>query len=171
MLFTANGRTVHEFGDMHFDELRPFLDTIKLTGAGAQAGKQVINEIRKRLDLLLGIGLDYLTFNRVSGTLSGGEAQRIRLSTQIGSGLMGMLYVLDELGLGHLTLGQSATTSSGGEAQRVKLATELSKLRRGVIPGAQTRLQVPGSPSSRWIKALPGCSIAAPGSSPAHRRA
>ena len=57
-------------------------------------------EIRARLQLLLGIGLDYLNFNRRSGTLSGGESQRIRLSTQIGSGLMGMLYVLDEPSIG-----------------------------------------------------------------------
>jgi excinuclease ABC subunit A len=60
----------------------------------------VLNEIRARLKLLLGIGLDYLNFNRRSGTLSGGESQRIRLSTQIGSGLMGMLYVLDEPSIG-----------------------------------------------------------------------
>jgi excinuclease ABC subunit A len=60
----------------------------------------VLNEIRGRLELLLGIGLDYLNFNRRSGTLSGGESQRIRLSTQIGSGLMGMLYVLDEPSIG-----------------------------------------------------------------------
>jgi excinuclease ABC subunit A len=60
----------------------------------------VVGEIRSRLKLLLGIGLDYLSFNRRSGTLSGGESQRIRLSTQIGSGLMGMLYVLDEPSIG-----------------------------------------------------------------------
>ena len=60
----------------------------------------MLNEIRGRLELLLGIGLDYLSFNRRSGTLSGGESQRIRLSTQIGSGLMGMLYVLDEPSIG-----------------------------------------------------------------------
>jgi excinuclease ABC subunit A len=60
----------------------------------------VVKEIRGRLELLLGIGLDYLNFNRRSGTLSGGESQRIRLSTQIGSGLMGMLYVLDEPSIG-----------------------------------------------------------------------
>jgi excinuclease ABC subunit A len=59
----------------------------------------VLQEVRGRLDLLLGIGLDYLNLNRRSGTLSGGESQRIRLSTQIGSGLMGMLYVLDELSI------------------------------------------------------------------------
>ena len=60
----------------------------------------MLAEIRGRLELLLGIGLDYLNFNRRSSTLSGGESQRIRLSTQIGSGLMGMLYVLDEPSIG-----------------------------------------------------------------------
>ena len=72
----------------------------KPSGRGADAGRQVLKEIRGRLELLLGIGLDYLNFNRRSGTLSGGESQRIRLSTQIGSGLMGMLYVLDEPSIG-----------------------------------------------------------------------
>ena len=76
------------------------LATIKPAGRGADAGRQVLKEIRARLELLLGIGLDYLNFNRRSGTLSGGESQRIRLSTQIGSGLMGMLYVLDEPSIG-----------------------------------------------------------------------
>ena len=99
-LFTVQARTIVEFGNLHFDELREFLATIKPAGKGADAGRQVLNEIRGRLDLLLGIGLDYLTFNRASGTLSGGESQRIRLSTQIGSGLMGMLYVLDEPSIG-----------------------------------------------------------------------
>ena len=73
---------------------------MKVSGRGADAGRQVLKEIRGRLELLLGIGLDYLNFNRRSGTLSGGESQRIRLSTQIGSGLMGMLYVLDEPSIG-----------------------------------------------------------------------
>ena len=100
MKFRVAGVDIHQMGEMHFDELRPFLDTIRLEGKGADAGNQVIREIAKRLDLLLGIGLDYLNFNRASGTLSGGEAQRIRLSTQIGSGLMGMLYVLDEPSIG-----------------------------------------------------------------------
>jgi excinuclease ABC subunit A len=73
---------------------------VKPAGRGADAGRQVLSEIRARLELLLGIGLDYLNFNRRSSTLSGGESQRIRLSTQIGSGLMGMLYVLDEPSIG-----------------------------------------------------------------------
>jgi excinuclease ABC subunit A len=99
-LFSVAGKNVYEFGQLNFDELHAFLGTIKPTGRGADAGRQVLKEIRGRLELLLGIGLDYLNFNRRSGTLSGGESQRIRLSTQIGSGLMGMLYVLDEPSIG-----------------------------------------------------------------------
>ena len=98
--FEVAGCNIDQFGRMNFDELRPFLDTIKPTGPRAEAGTQIVREISRRIDLLLGIGLDYLNFNRASGTLSGGEAQRIRLSTQIGSGLMGMLYVLDEPSIG-----------------------------------------------------------------------
>ena len=100
LLFTVDGRTLHDIGQLNFDELQAFLQTVKPVGRGADAGRQVLNEIRARLKLLLGIGLDYLNFNRRSGTLSGGESQRIRLSTQIGSGLMGMLYVLDEPSIG-----------------------------------------------------------------------
>ena len=100
LLFTIAGKTIHDVGQLHFDELHAFLGTVKPSGRGADAGRQVLNEIRGRLELLLGIGLDYLNFNRRSGTLSGGESQRIRLSTQIGSGLMGMLYVLDEPSIG-----------------------------------------------------------------------
>ena len=100
LLFTVDGKTLHDVGQLHFDELHAFLGAVKPTGRGADAGRQVLGEIRGRLELLLGIGLDYLSFNRRAGTLSGGEAQRIRLSTQIGSGLMGMLYVLDEPSIG-----------------------------------------------------------------------
>jgi excinuclease ABC subunit A len=100
LLFTVGGRTIYELGQLHFDELHAFLGTVRPTGRGADAGRQVLKEIRGRLELLLGIGLDYLSFNRRAGTLSGGESQRIRLSTQIGSGLMGMLYVLDEPSIG-----------------------------------------------------------------------
>jgi excinuclease ABC subunit A len=100
LLFTIAGKTIHDAGQLNFDELHAFLGTLKPAGRGADAGRQVLQEIRGRLELLLGIGLDYLNLNRRSGTLSGGESQRIRLSTQIGSGLMGMLYVLDEPSIG-----------------------------------------------------------------------
>ena len=100
LLFDISGKNLYDVGQLHFDELHTFLGTIKPAGRGADAGRQVLKEIRGRLELLLGIGLDYLSFNRRSATLSGGESQRIRLSTQIGSGLMGMLYVLDEPSIG-----------------------------------------------------------------------
>jgi excinuclease ABC subunit A len=100
LLFTIGGKTIYDVGQLNFDELQAFLAGVKPSGRGADAGRHVLKEIRGRLDLLLGIGLDYLNFNRRSATLSGGESQRIRLSTQIGSGLMGMLYVLDEPSIG-----------------------------------------------------------------------
>jgi len=100
LLFTVGGKTLYDVGQLHFDELHTFTGTIKPSGRGADAGRQVLKEIRNRVELLLGIGLDYLNLNRRSSTLSGGESQRIRLSTQIGSGLMGMLYVLDEPSIG-----------------------------------------------------------------------
>ena len=93
--------TIHEVGELHFEELRDFLLSIKdIPEKQREAGNRVINELVTRINLLLGIGLDYLNLNRRSATLSGGESQRIRLSTQIGSGLMGMLYVLDEPSIG-----------------------------------------------------------------------
>jgi excinuclease ABC subunit A len=100
LLFTVAGKNIDEVGKLNFDEQHAFLGAVKPAGRGADAGRQVLREIRARLELLLGIGLDYLNLNRRSGTLSGGESQRIRLSTQIGSGLMGMLYVLDEPSIG-----------------------------------------------------------------------
>jgi len=100
LLVTLGGKNIHQFQEMNFGELRDWLRDLELTGRGKAGAEQVRKEISGRLDLLLGIGLDYLNFNRKSGTLSGGESQRIRLSTQIGSGLMGMLYVLDEPSIG-----------------------------------------------------------------------
>ena len=101
LLVTIDGQTIHEVGELHFEELRDFLSSIKeIPEKQREAGNRVINELVTRISLLLGIGLDYLNLNRRSATLSGGESQRIRLSTQIGSGLMGMLYVLDEPSIG-----------------------------------------------------------------------
>ena len=101
LLVTIDGQTIHEVGELHFEELRDFLLSIKgIPEKQREAGNRVINELVTRITLLLGIGLDYLNLNRRAATLSGGESQRIRLSTQIGSGLMGMLYVLDEPSIG-----------------------------------------------------------------------
>ena len=101
LLVTIDGQTIHDVGELHFEELRDFLLTItEVPEKQREAGSRVIKELVARINLLLGIGLDYLNLNRRSATLSGGESQRIRLSTQIGSGLMGMLYVLDEPSIG-----------------------------------------------------------------------
>jgi excinuclease ABC subunit A len=84
LLFTVAGKSIHDVGALNFDELHTFLGGVRPAGRGADAGRQVVTEIRRRVELLLGIGLDYLNLNRRSSTLSGGESQRIRLSKQIG---------------------------------------------------------------------------------------
>lgn len=101
LLVTIENKTIHDVGELHFEELRDFLLSItNMPEKQREAGERVVKELVARINLLLGIGLDYLNLNRRSATLSGGESQRIRLSTQIGSGLMGMLYVLDEPSIG-----------------------------------------------------------------------
>jgi excinuclease ABC subunit A len=99
-LVRVNHRSIHDLGQMHLVELRNFLKTIKPAAKHKGVTDIIGREIDSRLELLIAIGLDYLCLNRRSGTLSGGESQRIRLSSQIGSGLMGMLYVLDEPSIG-----------------------------------------------------------------------
>jgi excinuclease ABC subunit A len=99
-LVTVGGKTIYELGEMSFEDLILFLGAITIPERKRKAGVQVLHEIKRRLQLLLDIGADYLTLNRPSNTLSGGESQRVRLSTQIGSDLMGMLYVLDEPTIG-----------------------------------------------------------------------
>ena len=81
-------------------KFREFMDGLKLTPTQAQIGALVIKEIRARVSFLIDVGLDYLSLSRSTGTLSGGEAQRIRLATQIGSGLLGVAYILDEPSIG-----------------------------------------------------------------------
>ncbi|WP_308639686.1 excinuclease ABC subunit UvrA [Paenibacillus silvisoli] len=100
LLVKVGGLSIHDAGAMPLDELKAFLQALKLPDRKKGVGSQIMSELIGRLDLLLGIGLDYLNLDRRSDTLSGGEAQRIRLSTQLGSGLMGMLYVLDEPSIG-----------------------------------------------------------------------
>ncbi|NHJ86148.1 MAG: excinuclease ABC subunit A [Asgard group archaeon] len=100
LLVTVNERNIHELGEFFIDKLTAFIDSIKLSIENERAGNQVIFELRKRLNLLADIGLYYLRLNRQARTLSAGEAQRIKLSTQLGSELMGMLYVLDEPSIG-----------------------------------------------------------------------
>ena len=97
---TVNGKNIHEFTCMTIKEELDFIESLELSEREKVISAQVIKEIKARLQFLLDVGLDYLTLSRSSGTLSGGEAQRIRLATQIGSGLTGVLYILDEPSIG-----------------------------------------------------------------------
>ena len=97
---TVKGLNIDEVSRMSVSEATEFFDNMKLTEREQIIGKQILKEIRERLSFLVSVGLEYLTLSRSSGTLSGGEAQRIRLASQIGSGLMGVLYILDEPSIG-----------------------------------------------------------------------
>jgi excinuclease ABC subunit A len=99
-LVTIGGRNLYEVGQMHLADVLAFLRSIQPTARQRAIAETIVREVTTRLELLISIGLDYLSLNRRSATLSGGESQRIRLSSQIGSGLMGMLYVLDEPSIG-----------------------------------------------------------------------
>jgi excinuclease ABC subunit A len=99
-LVTIDGKSIYDVGQMHLIELLAYLKGIKPTAKQKAVAETILKEVASRLELLISIGLDYLNLNRGSSTLSGGESQRIRLSSQIGSGLMGMLYVLDEPSIG-----------------------------------------------------------------------
>lgn len=97
---TLGGKNIAEISAMSIDEVHGFLSDLDLTPREKQIAERVTKEIGERLRFLLDVGLDYLALNRPAGSLSGGEAQRIRLATQIGSGLVGVLYVLDEPSIG-----------------------------------------------------------------------
>ena len=97
---TIGGRNIAEISSMSIDEAAAFLRQLELTDRERQIAERVLKEINERLKFLLDVGLDYLSLSRPTGSLSGGEAQRIRLATQIGSGLVGVLYVLDEPSIG-----------------------------------------------------------------------
>ena len=97
---TLGGKNISEITELSIMECAQFLKAIKLNKREAQIAERVMKEVHARLGFLLDVGLDYLSLARPAGTLSGGEAQRIRLATQIGSGLVGVLYVLDEPSIG-----------------------------------------------------------------------
>ncbi|OYO24715.1 excinuclease ABC subunit A [Enemella dayhoffiae] len=97
---TVGGRSIAEVADLSIAEASAFLDGLELNERERQIAERVLKEINERLRFLLDVGLDYLTLSRPAGSLSGGEAQRIRLATQIGAGLVGVLYVLDEPSIG-----------------------------------------------------------------------
>ncbi|WP_093169956.1 excinuclease ABC subunit UvrA [Sinosporangium album] len=97
---TVDGLSIAEVSAMSIGQCAAFLGGLALSDRDMQIAERVVKEINARLGFLLDVGLDYLTMNRAAGTLAGGEAQRIRLATQIGSGLVGVLYVLDEPSIG-----------------------------------------------------------------------
>ena len=97
---TVGGLNIYEATDMSIVKFREFIDELKLTPMQQMIGEQILKEIRARISFLINVGLDYLSLSRATGTLSGGEAQRIRLATQIGSGLVGVAYILDEPSIG-----------------------------------------------------------------------
>ena len=97
---TVGGKNIHEITSMNIKKLYEFLEDLNLTSQQQLIGAQILKEIRARIKFLLDVGLDYLSLSRATATLSGGEAQRIRLATQIGSGLVGVAYILDEPSIG-----------------------------------------------------------------------
>jgi excinuclease ABC subunit A len=97
---TVAGKSILDVTRMSVKEARRFFDALPLTAQEEKIAREIVKEIRQRLRFMVDVGLDYLTLDRESGTLSGGEAQRIRLATQIGAGLVGVLYVLDEPSIG-----------------------------------------------------------------------
>ena len=97
---TVGGKNIYEATNMSIVAYREFLDSLTLTPMQEAIGAQILKEIRARVSFLINVGLDYLSLSRATGTLSGGEAQRIPLATQIGSGLVGVAYILDEPSIG-----------------------------------------------------------------------
>ena len=100
LAFRVGNKNIAEISDMAVSDLLPFFDNLDLTEKEKIIAEQILHEIHNRLTFLINVGLDYLTLSRTATTLSGGEAQRIRLATQIGSGLVGVLYILDEPSIG-----------------------------------------------------------------------
>ena len=97
---TVGGMNIFDATNMSIVKFREFMDGLQLTAMQEAIGAQIIKEIRSRVTFLINVGLEYLSLSRATGTLSGGEAQRIRLATQIGSGLVGVAYILDEPSIG-----------------------------------------------------------------------
>ena len=97
---TVGDRNIYQVTELSIAKCREFLEELVLTPMQESIGAQILKEIKARLDFLLNVGLEYLSLSRATGTLSGGEAQRIRLATQIGSGLVGVAYILDEPSIG-----------------------------------------------------------------------
>ena len=137
---TVNDKSIHDVTEMSAAESLAFFEGLHFTGQAAVIALPIVKEIRERLRFLVDVGLDYLTLERATATLSGGEAQRIRLATQIGAGLMGVLYILDEPSIGlH-------------QRDNERLIATLERLRDLATPwwslGSTTR--TPSAPPTTW---------------------
>ena len=128
--------------------------TLELSTRERQIAERVLKEIQERLRFLLDVGLDYLSLDRPAGTLSGGEAQRIRLATQIGAGLVGVLYVLDEPSHRPAPARQPPADRDAGPAERPRQHADRRRARRGhhhARPtGSSTSARAPASTAARW---------------------
>ncbi len=127
---TVGDKNIAEVTALSIEKLQEFLNGLELTKTQELIGGQILKEIKARIGFLMDVGLDYLTLARATGSLSGGEAQRIRLATQIGSGLVGVAYILDEPSIGlhqrdNDKLLKTLKHLRGGEAQRIRLATQI----------------------------------------------
>ncbi|MCI8866893.1 MAG: excinuclease ABC subunit UvrA [Anaerotignum sp.] len=100
LAITVGGRNISEITELSVAEIQRFFAGLKLSGQEEMIAERILKELHARVGFLMDVGLDYLTLSRTAGTLSGGEAQRIRLATQIGSGLVGVVYILDEPSIG-----------------------------------------------------------------------
>lgn len=100
LAITVGGKNISELTELSVAEIQKFFENLQLSGREEMIGQRILKEINARIGFLMDVGLEYLTLSRTAGTLSGGEAQRIRLATQIGSGLVGVVYILDEPSIG-----------------------------------------------------------------------
>ena len=160
---TVCDKNIYEITSMSIRDLQKFLDTMTLTKQQQFIGERVLKEIRARVGFLVDVGLDYLSLARATATLSGGEAQRIRLATQIGSGLVGVCYILDEpstmLAADYIVDIGPGAGSHGGEVIACGTAEEIMQIPESItgqylsgkkrIPVPETRRTPAG-----WIKVL-----------------
>ena len=147
---TVGGLNIYDATNMSIIKFREFIDKLQLTKMQLMIGEQILKEIRARISFLIDVGLDYLSLSRATGTLSGGEAQRIRLATQIGSGLVGVAYILDEPSIG---------LHQRDNDKLLKTLTHLRDLGNSVIVVEHdvlwTSVREPVNMEARWWRLVP----------------
>ena len=131
---TVHGRSIAELAALSIGDANNWLQTLELDDRESLIGERVLKEIHARLGFLVDVGLHYLSLDRAAATLAGGEAQRIRLATQIGSGLVGVLYVLDEPSIGSAPARQPPADRDAGAAEEPRQHADRRRARRGHHP-------------------------------------